>query len=117
MKSFSPQINRIKLIHSFDLLIFQAILINGYDDKIDVKTIRTFHSHLIDAYGALPEISYPKIWDHLKVLQMIMSKNVPPERYIGILNLSTAFYYTNVTTEDIEHALVNAKSKEIELST
>lgn len=44
--------------------------------------------------------------DILKIFQSILSKQLPPERSQGIMNLLYICFYTDATTEEIESALV-----------
>lgn len=44
--------------------------------------------------------------DYLKVAQSILSKQLPAERYNGIINLEYVLAYPNATTDETESALV-----------
>lgn len=45
--------------------------------------------------------------DYMKVLQSVLSKNVPAERSNGIMNLCYILFYPKATPEEIKSALVN----------
>lgn len=47
--------------------------------------------------------------DSLKVIQLVLSQNLPPKRHNGLMNLCFLLFYPNVTTEEIENTLVNMK--------
>lgn len=47
-----------------------------------------------------------KFIEYQKIVQLILSKEFPPERYMGIINLMYATAYPNATTNEIESALV-----------
>lgn len=44
--------------------------------------------------------------DDMKIVQSILSKQLPPERYNGVINVLYIFKYKNATTEEIENTLV-----------
>lgn len=66
--------------------------------KIEVDAI-------VERSKALPEY---KLIDNIKILQAIFSRELPPERFNGLINL---IYSTrpSATTKEIENALVKQK--------
>lgn len=45
--------------------------------------------------------------DNYKILQSSLSKQFPPERYNGIVNMFYVSYYPNATSEEIESVVVS----------
>lgn len=77
--------------------------------KIDVNQVKDFHSS--DAFiKQMTDLETAIRMEHVKILESILSKDLPPERYTGILNLFYVFINRNATTEEIESALVNSDS-------
>lgn len=64
--------------------------------------VRDFHTFLNEQLASNNAWIEAKRIDYIKVLQLILSKNLPPERYNAIINL----YYVLVS-EQIESALIN----------
>lgn len=50
--------------------------------------------------------------EHLKILQMIWSRQLSPDQYNGIINLLYVTFYPNATTKETETALVNINISE-----
>lgn len=76
------------------------------NSKIDMKQLRDFHStdpYFIKADGK--DIAFKM--DEVKECQSILSKELPPERYNGIINLIYIFNNPKATSEEIEYTLVN----------
>lgn len=70
--------------------------------KIDANNLSDFYSMKDNATtGALAKL------DYYKILQSTLSKQLPPERYNGILNLYYINLYPNATAEEIANTLVN----------
>lgn len=71
-----------------------------------MKTVRDRHTDLykIPTYR---EFFLVGIIETLKVIQSILAQNMPAERYNGLINLCFVLYYPNVTSEEIESALVS----------
>lgn len=78
---------------------------NEKHSKIDVDRVKNYYSE--DSHFK-PENAVKRAIqiDKLKILQSVLSKDLPPERYNGLINLSYVFVYPNATTEEIESALV-----------
>lgn len=80
---------------------------NGNRSKINVNDVRKFTStarHIKDSATDLEELE--KFVELLKMNQLILSKEFPPERFMGIINLEYVALYPNATTNEIESALV-----------
>lgn len=73
---------------------------------IDVENVKEFHSLLNMQRASNVAWSEVRCIDHVKLLQLILSKNVPPERYNGIINLYFALAHSNATSREIENAVV-----------
>lgn len=77
---------------------------NVNNSKIDEKVVK---DHFVEAYYEFtdPADIHEKL-DHLKIAQSILSRQLPPERYQGILNFCYIFSYPNATNEEINSVLV-----------
>lgn len=90
------------------IFLFQANIalhLKEKDTKFNVSQVKELYSsspYLITASAFDIEIEM----DDLKILQSILSKQLPPERYNGILNLFYIFLDRNATSEEIENTLV-----------
>lgn len=72
---------------------------------IDEKMMRDHYSS--DSYLKLFRPSYMKYkMDFYKIKQSILSRQLPPERYNGVMNVIYIVLNPNATTEEIESALV-----------
>lgn len=72
---------------------------NKTDSKIDINDIRNFQSHY-------QSIGYEIRIDGLRIFQAILSKELPPEQYNGIVNVEYAIVCENATSDEIGSALV-----------
>lgn len=69
--------------------------------KFDANGIKKFNEKKwTDAETVVVHLEY------LKMLQWALSKRLPTERYMGIMNLYYIIVYPNATTQEIESALV-----------
>lgn len=73
------------------------------NSKIDVRQVEHFYS--TNDFGGFGESKAIRV-DYLKIFQSILSKQFPPERYNGVVNVIFASAYSYATTEEIS-ALVN----------
>lgn len=88
---------------------FQRIPKNHGNSELDVEYMQNFYLK-----------NYPKItsdfriadlaveMDDVKILQELFGKQMPPERYNGLINLLYVFKNANSTMTEITIALVNA---------
>lgn len=72
--------------------------LNGENDRITVDTINEPNSN------DMPDFKWI---DGMHILQTILSRQLPPECYGGIINLILATQLANATTEEIEDSLVS----------
>lgn len=101
-----------KILHIF-LLLFQLQTLRGIPvdkntSKIDVNGVRKYKS--VDRFGNATSMSAEEAigWiEYLKIFQIDLSKQLPPERYNGIINLIYITLYPNATRNEIEGGLVN----------
>lgn len=77
--------------------------------KIDVTRLREFHS-TNDNFKKINNIQIAKIMEMLKEYQSYLSKELPSERYNGIINLLYIIYNPKATSDQIESALVMCNS-------
>lgn len=71
--------------------------------KIDVNQVKNYSSNFNLAW------THEQLaLDSLKISQAILSKQFPPERYNGVVNLLFACMFNSATTEEIQSALVNS---------
>lgn len=83
---------------------------------IDVEYVREFHAVLNEEWSSI-RVWDVKFVDRIKILRSILSKNAPPQRYNGIINLLFVIGYPYATSDEIKSALVrmcdnfNAKLK------
>lgn len=84
-----------------DLLIYA--IPKEKNSKIDVHQVNDFHSN-----GSIFNSSRAELitLENLKVLESILSKQLPPKQYNGIVNLCYMIYNPNATSEEIESVLV-----------
>lgn len=82
------------------------VLSNKGNAKFDLNDVRDFQSRLYEGRAIQEDLA--EHIDYMKVLQGVLSKNVPSERSNGILNLCYIFFYRNTKSEEIESALVNS---------
>lgn len=93
-----------QVLPQFQIAMLEDLL-GGNTSKIDVHYIRKHHSQSKKAKaGQIGEYI-----EYLKTYRSILSSQVPPERYNGIINLIYISLYPNATTEEIESTLVNIK--------
>lgn len=86
--------------------IFQLkVLSSKGNARIDSEDVRDFQFRIYEGRAMQEDLA--EHIDYMKVLQAVLSKNVPSERYNGIMNLCYIFFYPNVTTVEIDGALVN----------
>lgn len=78
---------------------FFLIQISLSKPKNDVNTVRKFQSSITNK-------GYARTIDGLRIFQSILSQQLPPERYNGIVNVEYILYYDNATSEEIENTLV-----------
>lgn len=71
-----------------------------------MDNVKEFHSFLNERRALNLSWSEGRCIDYVKLLHLILSKNIPPERYNGIINLYFALAHSNATTEQIKSALV-----------
>lgn len=71
---------------------------------IDGKMLRNYHSYVLSSNANV--LGNAGKIDRLKIYQSILSKQLPPERYNGIVNLFYGIEYPDATTEEIESVLV-----------
>lgn len=83
-------------MHSF------AQLSKGDNDKIDMDAVK-------ERSKTLPE---HKMIDNIKIIQSIFSRQLPPERFNGLINLIYASR-PSATPKEIESALVKIESARI----
>lgn len=75
------------------------------NSKIDVNNVRDYQSkNEFLRRASAGDIA--GVMDELKVFQSILSKDLPPERYNGILDLRYVIFYQNATSNEIKSALV-----------
>lgn len=90
-------------------LIWEEIL-NKTNAKIDVEAVRDYQSR---SYKHIYMRNNPeemvKALDISKMLQSLLSKDVPAERSNNAFNLFFALGYPNATSEEIESALVSIR--------
>lgn len=73
------------------------------DTKVDESIVREYHSlHLRNSSATDIAIAI----DDLKIFQSILSRQLPPERYDGLINLIYVLRYPNATSAEIEGSLV-----------
>lgn len=75
------------------------------NSTIDMDQLKDFHS--TDAFFSRASAAEIAIkMENIKILQSILSRQLPSERYNGIINSFYVFMYQNATSEEIESALV-----------
>lgn len=87
-------------------------LAKHHGSKIDAGYVKNFHSR----YNKTNGMHVVEGMDKAKILQSILSKQLSPERYNGVMNLFYIFQNPNATTADITSALVNAGNNEYNLN-
>lgn len=79
--------------------------------KIDVNGLKEFHS-MKEIFYRDPtrphdsDTDYIAKLDYFKILESTLSKQLPPERYNGIINLVYIMLHPNATSEEIANTLV-----------
>lgn len=81
--------------------------------KIDLNQLRDFHSTDFYYSKQFEGAELATEIDKLKELKSILSKELPPERYNGIINLIYIFRNPKATSEEIENSLVMCHYKKI----
>lgn len=105
----SPQIDPayciqlVSLSHEFCCNCFLSILqidtlVKHQNSKIDLDYMKSFYSRNNETNGTDIAVEMDKV----KILQMILSKQLKPERYNGILNLFYIFKIQNPTAKATE---------------
>lgn len=77
-------------------------LVKHENSKFDVEYMKNFHSICNETNVTSIAVEMDKV----KIVQSILSKQLPPERYNGLINLLYIFKNPNVTSVEITSALV-----------
>lgn len=77
-------------------------LVKHANSKIDADYMKIVHSR----YNGSSVTDVAVEMDKVKILQSILSKHLPPERYNGLINLFYLFKNPNATSTEISSALV-----------
>lgn len=87
-------------------LLFQLKLLSSKGNAtLSVDDVREFQKRLYEGRDAKEDRA--EHIDYMKVLEKVLSKKMPAERYIGIMNLCYIFFYPDAKQQEIESALVN----------
>lgn len=78
------------------------ILVKRDNSTIDVESMKKFYSRYNETSGMDIAVEMDKV----KILQAILSKQLPPERYNGIINLLYIYNNPKATLTEITSALV-----------
>lgn len=77
------------------------------NEKIDVNGLKEFYSLKESYHHGAPGMDYIQKLDYYKILASTLSKQLPAERYNGIINLYYIILYPNATPEEIANTLVS----------
>lgn len=110
MSNVCESFNRMNIIY-FQLVIFKRIQ-KEEASKIDLNQLRDFYS-TDSSFKSVNVARRIMIMEELNGFQVTLSKDSPPERYNGIINLIYIFYNPKATSEEIESALVMKRRLEI----
>lgn len=84
------------------------------ESKIDVNSVKEFFNSITYVHlKGQSSAKIPIIMEEQKIFHSFLSKQLPPERYNGLVNWCYIFLYENATSEEIEGALVMCDSIEI----
>lgn len=73
--------------------------------RIDVNQMKHFYS-TSDYHRNMTILNIAQKLEELKIIRSIVSKQLPPKRYNGIINLFYVVLYPNATSENIQSTLV-----------
>lgn len=91
-------------IDSFQLFSLFGKSSNHENAKIDVNKMKDFY--MSELYFKRPNEEIAMEIDDLKIVQTILSKQIPPELYNGIVNFLYMLTNPNTTSEEIGSNLV-----------
>lgn len=83
------------------MTFYRKMNLSRADTKIDENQVREYHS-----LGNSSATDIAIAMDELKILQSILSRQLPSERYNGYINLIYILLYPNATSTEIEGSLV-----------
>lgn len=75
--------------------------------KVDVNVVRNYYQHSINTTGSEVKVS-DQAWtnDRVQIVQSILSKQLQPEKYNGVVYLFYVIFNPDAKTEEVEKALV-----------
>lgn len=77
------------------------------NEKIDVNGLKEFYSLKESYHHGAPGMDYIQKLDYYKIVASTLSKQLPAERYNGIINLYYIILYPNATPDEIANTLVS----------
>lgn len=114
----------LKISENFDLIysknIFFSILqintfINEKNSTIDVEYVKYIHSVSYQPWENITDLAVTM--DNVEILRLVLSKQLPAERYNGLINLFYIFENPNATLTEITSALVKRRTEIAEIFT
>ena len=84
---------------------FRRMIPKESNSKINVNNVKDFYTK--NDFSKGNDEAYVRVlMETVKIIQTILSRQLPPERYNGMINLSFIALYQNATTEEIQSSLV-----------